>query len=98
MILNGIVLTTRPKKSGHAYETVWNKERNEAPLITITRSQAERLGGRLAGDGIMVDWAMRYGEPSIGERLKALKARGLRPHPRRPALSAICRRDDGDRQ
>jgi len=75
-ILNGIVLTTRPQKSGHAYETIWNKERNEAPLITITRAQAEKLGERLAGDGVMVDWAMRYGAPAIGERLKAMKAQG----------------------
>ncbi len=41
LILNGIILSTRPQKSGHAYSLVWNKERDEAPLITITRSQAE---------------------------------------------------------
>ena len=76
VILNGIVLTTRPQKSGHAYATVWNKARNEAPLITITRAQAEKLGGRLAGDGVIVDWAMRYGAPAIGERLRAMKAEG----------------------
>ena len=76
VILNGVVLTTRPQKSGHAYETVWNKERNEAPLVTITRAQADKLGERLAGDGVMVDWAMRYGAPALVERLKAMKAEG----------------------
>ncbi len=76
LILNVIVLNTRPQKSGHAYATVWNRERNEAPLITITRAQAEKLGTRLAGDGIVVDWAMRYGAPAIGERLRGLKAAG----------------------
>jgi ferrochelatase len=76
LILNLFVLTTRPKKSAHAYAQVWNTARNEAPLVTITRAQAEKLGARLAGDGILVDWAMRYGEPSIGDRLAAMKAAG----------------------
>ena len=76
VILNAFVLTTRPRKSGHAYGLVWNRERNEAPLITITRAQAEDLAKRLAADGIVVDWAMRYGEPAIGKRLEAMKAAG----------------------
>jgi ferrochelatase len=77
-ILNLIILTTRPKKSGHAYEMVWNHERNEGPLITITRSQAEKVAERLAGVDrrIVVDWAMRYGVPSIADRLDALKSQG----------------------
>ncbi|HET7715725.1 MAG TPA: ferrochelatase [Bauldia sp.] len=75
-ILNGIILSTRPQKSGHAYAAVWNKERNEAPLITITRAQAEKLRAMLGGERIVVDWAMRYGEPSIPSRLWALKEQG----------------------
>lgn len=77
-ILNLIILTTRPSKSGHAYSLVWNHERNEGPLVTITRSQAEKLGARLSSeDGrIIVDWAMRYGEPTIASRIEALKAAG----------------------
>jgi ferrochelatase len=43
VILNGIVLTFRPKKSGHAYEQIWNHEQNESPLKTITRSQSDQL-------------------------------------------------------
>ena len=76
IILNLFVLTTRPKKSGHAYEQIWNYERNEAPLITITRAQAEKLGAALAADRVVVDWAMRYGAPAIGDRLKALQQAG----------------------
>ena len=76
LILNGIILSIRPQKSGHAYSIVWNNERNEAPLVTITRAQAGKLQAMLGGDGIVVDWAMRYGEPSIASRLAALKAEG----------------------
>lgn len=75
-ILNLFVLTTRPKNSAHAYQLIWDKQRNESPLIGITRAQAENLAGRLAGDGIIVDWAMRYGAPSIASRLAALQAAG----------------------
>lgn len=76
-ILNAIILTKRPTRSGHAYEQIWNKTLDESPLKTITRAQAEKLGRRLAGDGrIVVDWGMRYGLPPVGERLAALKDQG----------------------
>jgi protoporphyrin/coproporphyrin ferrochelatase len=78
IILNLFVLTTRPSKSGHAYSIVWNKEKNEGPLVTITRAQAEKLGAVLAASDrrILVDWAMRYGAPTIASRIEALKAAG----------------------
>lgn len=76
-ILYGIVLNTRPKKSGHAYATIWNRERDESPLRTITRNQADRLARAFAAaDHVVVDWAMRYGSPSIPDRIAALKAEG----------------------
>ncbi|NLH80941.1 MAG: ferrochelatase [Phyllobacteriaceae bacterium] len=77
-VLNGIILTTRPAKRGRDYDTIWNREKNEGPLKTITRSQAERLAERMAdvGDDLVVDWAMRYGNPSIASRLEALVAKG----------------------
>lgn len=76
-ILYGIVLNTRPKKSGRAYDLIWNKERNESPLRTFTRAQGEKLASRMAKDaGVVVDWAMRYGNPSIAERLDALQDAG----------------------
>ncbi len=76
-LLNGIILNTRPKKSGALYASIWNEERDESPLRTFTRSQGEQLAKRLAGhEHVMVDWAMRYGNPSIASRLAALKAQG----------------------
>jgi ferrochelatase len=76
-ILNGIVLTTRPKRSGHAYERIWNRELNESPLKTITRSQAEKLAKAFGAEPrIEVDWAMRYGEPAIGPAIDRLKSKG----------------------
>lgn len=76
-ILQGIVLSTRPKKSGAAYESVWNKERNESPLRTFTREQGEKLAELLADEpNVIVDWAMRYGNPSIEEVTSRLLAQG----------------------
>ncbi len=76
-ILHGIVLNTRPKKSGAAYESIWNRELNESPLRTFTRSQGNKLAAALADlRDVDVDWAMRYGNPSIASVLDAMKARG----------------------
>jgi len=76
-LLNLVILTTRPKKSGHAYDQIWDKERGESPLRTITRDQAGGLAARLGELGdVAVDWAMRYGQPSIGEVMSRLKDRG----------------------
>ncbi len=72
-ILHGIVLRTRPKKSAHAYAQVWT--RDGSPLAAITRRQAQALGERL-GDGVIVDFAMRYGNPAIGDAIDRLKAAG----------------------
>ena len=72
-ILRGIVLTTRPKKSAHAYSQVWTDD--GSPLAAITRAQAEGLQVRL-GDAVQVDWAMRYGSPAIPDRLDALMEAG----------------------
>ena len=76
-ILNGVILTFRPQKSGKAYEKIWNKTLNESPLKTITRGQGERLREALKDrPEIIVDWAMRYGQPPVGQRIEALKAQG----------------------
>ena len=77
-ILNLIILTVRPGRKGKDYETIWNHELNESPLKTITRSQAEKLAARLgaADERIVVDWGMRYGNPSTESRIKALMAEG----------------------
>ena len=75
VILNGIILNTRPQKSGHAYDKIWNREANESPLKTITRSQSVKLQAALGGE-VVVDWAMRYGLPGPAERIAALQAQG----------------------
>jgi ferrochelatase len=76
-ILQGVILSIRPKKSGALYASIWNREKNESPLKTFTRAQAEKLAAALSGyRKIIVDWAMRYGEPAIAERLSALTASG----------------------
>jgi len=71
-ILNFVILTIRPGRKGRDYETIWNREKNESPLKTITRAQSEKLAAYFGDKNIAVDWAMRYGNPSILERLKAL--------------------------
>ncbi|WP_225899825.1 ferrochelatase [Croceicoccus gelatinilyticus] len=72
-ILRGIILNTRPKKSAHAYSQVWGED--GSPLAAITARQAKALQVRL-GDGVKVDWAMRYGNPSIADKVTALKDAG----------------------
>jgi ferrochelatase len=76
LVFNCIVLTTRPRAKGRDYETIWNREKNESPLKTITRSQAEKLSASLRDDKLIVDWAMRYGNPSIASRIEWLAAQG----------------------
>lgn len=76
-ILHGIVLMTRPKKSGALYDRIWNRERNESPLRTFTRSQSEKLAVALSDhDNVIVDWGMRYGQPSIASVVDKLLAQG----------------------
>ncbi|GAA3997507.1 ferrochelatase [Sphingomonas humi] len=72
-ILHGLVLRTRPAKSAHAYSQVWTE--HGSPLAAITKRQSDALAGRL-GDEVLVDWAMRYGAPSIPDRLTAMKDAG----------------------
>ncbi|TFI59836.1 ferrochelatase [Sphingomonas parva] len=72
-ILRGVILTTRPRKSAHAYQQVWTEE--GSPLAAITARQARALAG-VFGPDVIVDHAMRYGRPAIRERIDALKAQG----------------------
>ena len=78
LVLNLIILSVRPGRKGRDYEKIWNRERNESPLMTITRAQAEKLGALLQplDARIRVEWAMRYGNPSIPSRLEALRSQG----------------------
>ena len=77
LVLNGIILRTRPRRKARDYLKIWNTERNESPLKTITRAQSEKLAAAMSGRGdVLVDWAMRYGNPSIRSRIDALAAQG----------------------
>ncbi len=68
-ILQGIILSIRPSRSAKAYKRVWNNAADESPLRTITRDQAGRLSSLMEEDNLIVDWAMRYGSPSIAKKL-----------------------------
>ncbi|HET9510676.1 MAG TPA: ferrochelatase [Sphingomonas sp.] len=72
-ILRGIILNTRPKKSAHAYQQVWTEA--GSPLAAVTAQQSAALQSAF-GDGVVVDWAMRYGNPSIADRIAILKGQG----------------------
>ncbi|WP_024506142.1 ferrochelatase [Bradyrhizobium sp. ARR65] len=77
IILNGIILRRRPKIKARDYRKIWNNENNESPLKTITRSQAEKLASAIADQKhVAVEWAMRYGNPSIRAGIEALMAQG----------------------
>jgi ferrochelatase len=77
LALNGVILRVRPGRKARDYQKIWNTEKNESPLKTITRSQAEKLAAAIADhDHVVVDWAMRYGNPSIASRIEALTAQG----------------------
>lgn len=76
-ILYGIVLNTRPQKTGANYDTIWNREKNESPLRTITRNQVEKLAAAFADEpDVVVDYAMRYGNPSLATGVDRLIEQG----------------------
>jgi len=72
--LNAVILPLRSRRRARDYEKIWNRDKDESPIKTITRSQAEKLGGILEplGKHVIVDWAMRYANPSIASRLEVL--------------------------
>ncbi|HXQ05024.1 MAG TPA: ferrochelatase [Bradyrhizobium sp.] len=77
LALNGVILRIRPRRKARDYLKIWNTENNESPLKTITRAQSEKLAAAIADhDHVVVDWAMRYGNPSIRSRIDALTAQG----------------------
>lgn len=78
-LLQLIILTTRPGKSGEAYRKIWNNTLNESPLLTTTRLQCEKITANLNktyGDNVIVDFCMRYGNPSIQDVVHKLKDQG----------------------
>ena len=76
VILNLFILTFRPSKTAHAYKKIWLKDQNESPLLYFTRSQANKLSGKIGEEKVVVDFAMRYGNPSIKSKMNKLKDEG----------------------
>ena len=76
IILNLFILTFRPSKTAHAYKQIWRKDTNESPLLYFTKRQSEELGKKIGNEKIIVDFAMRYGNPSIKLQLNKLKEKG----------------------
>ena len=76
VILNLFILTFRPSKTAHAYKKIWRKQSNESPLLFFTRNQAHKLKVVMENEKTIVDFAMRYGNPSIRSRLDMLKEKG----------------------
>lgn len=75
-ILNLFILTFRPKKSGKLYETIWDKDKNQSPLRVNTENQAEKLKRLFRQQDLKIDWAMRYGNPSISKKINKLVKAG----------------------
>lgn len=78
-LLQGVILSKRPFSSGAAYKSIWNEAAGESPLMTITKSQTEKLSRTLAdrfGDGVLVDFCMRYGNPSTLSRVRRMVQEG----------------------
>lgn len=82
-ILHGLILTTRPARKGRDYASIWNREQDESPLKTVTRSQARKLQASidqgLLGAGsaeVIVEWGMRYGNPSLEQAIARLTNQG----------------------
>ena len=76
IILNLFILTFRPSKTAHAYKKIWMKDINQSPLMYFTVNQAKKLRDVLGSEKLIVDFAMRYGNPSIRFKLKNLKEAG----------------------
>ncbi len=76
IILNLFILNFRPSKTAHAYKQIWRKESNESPLLYFTKQQSEKLNDKIGNENVLVDFAMRYGNPSIRSKLSTMKERG----------------------
>ena len=78
-LLQLVILTKRPFSSGANYKSIWNEEKNESPLMTITKSQTEKIRKLLSdryGDDVVVDFCMRYGNPSTKSKVREMAEKG----------------------
>ena len=98
IILNFFILTFRPSKTAHAYKKIWFKKENISPLLYYTKSQTAKLKKILPAKKTIIDFAMRYGNPSIKSRLNMLQDQGcervivlpLYPQYAAPTTATVC--------
>ncbi len=76
IILNLFILTFRPSKTAKAYKEIWMKEENMSPLLYYTKKQAEKISENIVNENVIIDFAMRYGNPSIKSKIKKLHDEG----------------------
>ena len=76
VILNLFILTFRPSKTAKAYKEIWMKDKNMSPLRYFTQMQAQRLSDQIKEEKIIIDYAMRYGNPSIKNKIHDLQKLG----------------------
>ncbi len=76
IILNLFILTLRPAKTAKAYKKIWMKKENMSPLRYYTIMQTKKLVDRIGSEKLIIDFAMRYGDPSIKSKIKKLKEAG----------------------
>ena len=76
IILNLFILTFRPSKTARAYKKIWMEDKNVSPLRYYTEMQSKKLNERIGNESLVVDYAMRYGDPSIRSKIIDLKDRG----------------------
>ena len=76
IILNVFILNFRPSKTAKAYKEIWMKDKNISPLLYYTQEQAKKLSNLLSGKNLIIDYAMRYGNPSIKSKIKKLHEKG----------------------
>ena len=76
IILNIFILTFRPSKTAKAYKEIWMKDKNISPLLYYTQKQAEKLSSTMSEKDLIIDYAMRYGNPSIRSKIATLHKRG----------------------
>ena len=76
LILNLVILNLRPSKTAKAYKEIWMKDINMSPLMYYTQKQAEKVSNSIPEEDILIDFAMRYGNPSIKSKIKKLHDNG----------------------
>ena len=98
IILNLFILTFRPAKTAKAYKEIWMKEENKSPLRYFTEMQTKKLSEKIENKDLIIDFAMRYGNPSIKSKINNMKKNGcekliilpLYPQYASPTTATVC--------